>query len=150
MMSRQSSRACWAAIAWLGVSLVLGCSGNAEPERYGFSGMVTVDGKPAHRMIVQLTCLDADIREQDRYVSSRTDEAGQFIFGDRTDGTSSGFLGAVAGRYAVTFSWMSSDELDAVDQLRGKFTDADRSIFQVTLPLDPNLPKPIYALKTRP
>ncbi len=77
-------------------------------------------------------------------------KAGEFVFGNLADGTPSGFQGAVAGKYAVTFSWMSTDDLDAVDQLAGKFTDAARSSFQVTVPVPPEASPVVFAIQTRP
>jgi hypothetical protein len=148
---KSKSRAMTFAIAVVCAALLTsGCSVDQAPERFGLTGMVTVDGKPAHRMIVQLTHLDPQIGERERYVSSKSNEAGEFIFGDRADGTPSGFQGAVAGKYAVTFSWMSSDEIDAVDQLKGRFAEASQSKFEVTVPVEPTAAPLVFAIKSRP
>lgn len=129
---------------------VVGCSGSGEPERFGFKGNVSVDGKPAHRVIVQLTHLDPSVGERERYVSSKTDEAGEFVFGNHADGTSSGFQGGVAGTYAVTFNWLSTDGLDAVDKLNGVYADASQSSFRVSLPVNPNDAPVSFDIKSQP
>ncbi len=139
-----------AAIAICIAVSITGCSGDQGPERFGFTGKVTVNGKPAHRMIVQLTHLDPQTGERERYVSSKTNESGEFVFGNRADGTPSGFQGAVAGKYSVTFSWMSTDDLDAVDQFAGKFTDSARSSFQVTVPVPPEASPVVFAIQSHP
>lgn len=132
------------------MATTIGCSADRGPERYGFSGTVTIDGKPAHRVIVQLTHLDPQIGERERYVSSRTNEAGEFIFGNRVDGTPSGFDGAVAGKYAVTFSWLSSDDIDAVDQFKGRFAEASQSKFDITVPVEQSAAPLVFAITSRP
>jgi len=42
----------------------------------------------------------------------------------------------LAGLYCVMFSWLSSSELDAFDQLQGAFSDPRRSRFTVTVPVE--------------
>jgi|GEM_PF-2250634 len=126
------------ALLLLSGSSLVGCSSGDGVERHGFSGVVTVDGEPADRMIVQLTHQGPAVDDRDRYASSHSDANGEFVFGEFADGTPSRFPGVPAGEYAVTFSWLSSDELEAVDKLNGKFADSNTTQHRVTVPVDPS------------
>jgi hypothetical protein len=59
-----------------------------------------------------------------------TNSEGVFHLSSMGDGD-----GAVAGKYAVTFTWLSSGELDAFDMLNGEFSNPEGSSFQVQVPL---------------
>ncbi len=123
------------AILLLGGPALVGCSSGDRIERYHLSGVVTVDGNPADRMIVQLTQQGGSVDERERYASSHSNANGEFAFGEFADGTPSRFPALPAGEYAVTFSWLSSDGLDAVDKLNGKFVDANSTQYRVTVPV---------------
>jgi hypothetical protein len=124
------------AVSFIGSSALVGCSSGDGIERHHLSGVVTVDGNPADRMIVQLTQQGASVDDRERYVSSHSNADGEFAFGDFADGTPSRFPALPAGEYAVTFSWLSSDGLDAIDRLNGKFADANSTRYRVTVPFD--------------
>jgi hypothetical protein len=43
--------------------------------------------------------------------------------------------GAVKGRYAVTFSWLSSTGLDSIDMFNGMLGDPKSSAFEISVPV---------------
>lgn len=71
-----------------------GCS--SEPARYGATGTVEMDGKPAPFVVVNFLAASGDATASG---SGRTDDKGEFKIGE--DGKNTGFQ---AGEYKVTFS----------------------------------------------
>jgi hypothetical protein len=114
-----------------------GCGGG-DSSRVPLHGSVRVDRQAAERMLVQLHYRGAseagqspEVEGNDKYPLGLTDEAGRFQIGD--DGTRAGVL---PGRYAVTFTWLSSDGLDAKDKFGGRYANAERSEHLIDVPQD--------------
>lgn len=114
-----------------------GC-GDAESPRgplpYPVKGSVTFQGKPAAGFHVSFV----PQFEQSGPAfapSAETDATGHFELESYSPGD-----GAAPGDYAVTFTWPKSvpgpdpdDAPQRVDQLRGRYSDANRSPFKVTV-----------------
>lgn len=112
-----------------------GC-GPSGPKRYPVTGTVKVDGNLAERVLVQFTYEGTgDVKGNDKYPSALTDASGLF-----TLGKGSAVEGAVAGEYAVTFSWMSGPELEAFDKFKGKLGDPAKSKHRIRVPEDTQKP----------
>lgn len=109
--------------------LIWGCSGN-QPIRHEVSGTVLVDGQPAERVVVQFQLQDVESNSEDRFPVGYTDAEGRFLIGEK-----SARRGAIAGRYLVSFVWLSSGELDAVDQFEGRYSTAGSTEFEVIVPV---------------
>ena len=118
-----------AALIFFSAFLFAGCNENG-PQRHPFEGVVKVNGQPAERVLVQLTLQNApEARGNDRYPSSLTDSQGRFAIGK-----GSGNVGAIEGEYSITFSWLSSPDLDAIDKLKGAYGSAENSKFKIRVP----------------
>lgn len=115
----------------------VGCGGS-DSSRIHLHGSVRVDGQPAERMLVQLhyrgpsesSVESPKVEGNDKYPLGLTDESGRFQVGD---GATAGVL---PGRYAVTFTWLSSDGLDAKDRFDGRYADALRTDRLLDVPRD--------------
>ncbi len=119
-------------LALLLLLLLCGCGGPPSgPVKYPVEGVVRINGQLAERMAVTLHHEDATVEGNLRYPTAVTDTEGRFVVSSESDRD-----GAVAGRYRVTFAWLSSSELDAFDQLQGAFSDPKRSLFTVTVPVE--------------
>jgi len=103
---------------------ILGC-GSSGPRKYPVTGTVTVNGKPASLVRVQFLHADQSLPGNLKYPVGMTDEAGVFHLSTTGDKD-----GAVEGEYTVTFEWMSANELEAFDQLGGKFADPKTTTFR--------------------
>lgn len=130
-------------------SALVGCSSGDGVERHSFSGVVTVDGQPAERMIVQLTQQGPAVDDSERYASSHSNTNGEFAFGEFADGKPSRFPAVPKGEYTVTFAWLSSDGLDAIDKLNGKFADSNSTQYRVTVSVDSSGPPLRFELATK-
>ncbi len=116
---------------------IVGCGGDDSP-RVSLQGVVRVNGDPAERMLVQLHYQgpsesageSLEVEGNDKYPSGLTDQAGQFRV---ANGAATGVL---PGRYAVTFTWLSSDGLDARDKFDGRYADAERTEHFLDVPRD--------------
>lgn len=114
-----------------------GC-GRDDSFRVPIDGLVRVDGEPAERVLVQLHYLEpgdaaaegVEVAGNDQYPSALTDGSGRFRIGGN------GQAGVLPGRYVVTFTWLSSDGLDAKDKFEGRLADAERSPHQVVVRQD--------------
>ena len=127
----ESHRIFWlvSVLAVLGVAN--GCGGPTV-KRYPISGTVSVDGKPAERVMVQLTSTATSTGfNNDAYPSGYTDIAGKFVIGKEQ-----GALGAVEGEYIVTFTWISGPELEAYDKLKGAYSVVAKSKERLKVPAD--------------
>ncbi|MEZ6077651.1 MAG: hypothetical protein R3C09_14695 [Pirellulaceae bacterium] len=111
-------------------AFTVGCERQGS-ERYPVKGQIIIDGLPAERVMVQFHLDASDIDSGDRYPVALTDANGNFSLGDQSQ-----VAGAVEGTYHVTFSWLSSADLDAVDKLKGKYAALERSAFSVKVPLE--------------
>jgi hypothetical protein len=106
-----------------------GCGGPTV-KRYPISGTVFIDGKPAERVMVQLTStVTSEGQNNDAYPSGYTDTAGKFVVGKEQ-----GALGAVEGEYIVTFTWISGPELEAYDKLKGAYSVVAKSKERLKVP----------------
>lgn len=121
------------------VLLTAGCGGGG-PERHEVSGKVFIDGRPAQRVMVQLNHQDSTIAGDDRYPVGLTEEDGSFSIGGRL-----GNPGVLPGSYRVTFAWLSSSGLDAVDKFGGSYSDAESSTYTLQVPHDGEL---VFELKS--
>ncbi len=109
--------------------LASGCGAPAVT-RYPISGTVMVDGKPAERVLVQLTSTATSTgQNNDAYPSGYTDSSGKFVVGKEQ-----GVLGAVEGEYVVTFTWISGPELEAYDKLKGTYSQVAKSRDRLKVP----------------
>jgi len=134
-LGRRGDRIGTASARMSGLALLLllcGCGGSPSgPVKYPVEGVVRINGQPAERMAVTLHHEDETVEGNLRYPTAVTDPEGRFVVSSESDRD-----GAVAGRYRVTFVWLSSSELDAFDQLQGAFSDPRRSRFTVTVPVE--------------
>jgi hypothetical protein len=135
-----AKRRCWCKPALVSLLLLSGCGGGG-PQRHVVAGKVLVDGQPAERVMVQLQHTDASIEGDDRYPVTLTAADGGFSIGG-----DSGNPGALAGEYKVTFAWLSSSDLDAVDIFNGAYADPKSTSFTIQVPPDTNL---IYNLQNK-
>lgn len=120
-------------LGWLLTLILAGGCGSAEtgPTKYPVQGEVRINGQAAERVAITFHHADAAITGNLRYPTAVTDATGRFEVSSEGDRD-----GAVAGRYRVTFAWLSSPELDAFDQLQGAFSDPNKSQFEATVPLE--------------
>jgi hypothetical protein len=129
----------------LGLAMLLGTNGCGVPDvtRYPISGTVLVDGKPAERVLVQLTSTTkGNGKNNDAYPSGYTDASGKFVIGKEQ-----GSLGAVEGEYVVTFTWISGPELEAYDKLKGAYSAVTKSKERLKVPSE-GLEKMEYRLNS--
>lgn len=115
--------ACLLVAAWS--ASVTGC-GSSGPKQYPVSGTVTVNGKPAALVRVQFRHADQSLPGNLKMPAGMTDESGAFRLSTSGDAD-----GAVEGEYAVTFEWLSGNDLGAWDKLGGKFAKLEASTFKV-------------------
>jgi len=117
-------------LAILSLLFFSGC-GDGGPPRHTVIGQVLVDGRPAERVMVQLQHIDRSVEGDDRYPVALTTEDGRFVIGD-----DSGNPGVLAGDYKITFAWLSSSGLDAVDIFEGAYSDPKSTTFTLRVPQD--------------
>jgi hypothetical protein len=111
--------------------LVLGCGGPPPgPQKFPVSGVVTVNGKPAERMAVTFHHTDESLPANLRYPTGVTDAEGRFTVSSQSEKD-----GAVEGKYRVTFSWLSSPDLDAIDMFGGGLGDPASSEHTIEVPV---------------
>jgi len=121
-------------IALVSLVVVCGCQPGQDsgPNRYRVAGQVFVDGKPAYRVLVQLVHLappEDGALGNDAYPSGYTDSEGKFVIGrDNLQ------PGAIAGKYKVLFTWMSTADLDAIDLFQGRYADASQTTEWLDVP----------------
>jgi hypothetical protein len=119
---------------WWGVLLVMagGCgAGLVGDTKYPVEGEVLIQGEPRANVSVQFWHQDPSIQGNDRYPTGMTDAQGRFRL------SSYAFQdGAVPGDYVVTFSWMSSTDIDGMDLLDGAWGDPESSPFRATVRAD--------------
>jgi hypothetical protein len=121
-------------MALVSLLLVCGCQSGQDsgPNRYRVAGQVLVDGKPAHRVLVQLVHLEppeGGALGNDAYPSGYTDSEGKFVIGrDNLQ------PGAIAGKHKVLFTWMSTADLDAIDLFQGRYADASQTTEWLDVP----------------
>ena len=121
----------WTFFAGSLLAFSIGC-GESEVKRYPISGIVFIDGKPAERVLVQLTRIGASSGlNNDSYPSGLSDASGQFIVGKEQ-----GAVGAVEGDYVVTFTWISGPELEAFDKLKGVYSSVANSKIRLKVPAE--------------
>lgn len=109
--------------------LASGCSGSNTPIRHPVKGVVQVNGKPAERMAVLFHLKEKEIDSSLRFPTGVTDAEGRFQLSSISKND-----GAIEGKYAVTFSWLSSSELSAYDMLDGMYGDAASSEYEIEIP----------------
>ncbi len=112
------------------ISLIPGCGGDEGLERFPVQGVVTVNGVPAERVIVLLHHADESTPGNYRYPTAVTAADGTFRISSIGEAD-----GAVKGRYAVTFSWLSSTGLDSIDMFNGMLGDPKSSAFEISVPV---------------
>ena len=114
---------------------IAGCGGPTGPKKYSVSGVIKVNGEPAERVAVLFHHEDKGMSSNLRFPTGVTNAEGVFHLSSTGEKD-----GAVAGTYTVTFSWLSSPDLDAYDMLNGAFGKPETSQFQVKVPLDEHVP----------
>jgi len=109
------------------VTLAVGCGSKGDGlVKQAVTGVVKINGVPRKGVIVSFWHTDPDVKGNAAEPVSATDEEGRFSLS--TNGTQDG---AVAGEYIVTFSW--PDKSGAVDFLRNKYSNRQKSEFRVTV-----------------
>ncbi|QDV32415.1 hypothetical protein [Tautonia plasticadhaerens] len=105
-----------------------GCDSGPDDglEKHPVRGSVLVNGEPAELMVVTFHNLDPAAPGNAGRPVGATDAEGRFELSTNADRD-----GAVAGEYAVTFFWSSSNTINAADRLGGRFTEPSRSEFKV-------------------
>ncbi|MFI4875599.1 MAG: hypothetical protein ACIALR_09690 [Blastopirellula sp. JB062] len=114
--------------------LCIGCSngvGEGEP-KYPVEGVIRINGEPAHRVAVTFHHDDATLPSSKRFATGVTNEEGRFELSTEGDRD-----GAIAGRYVVTFTWLSANDISAYDMLGGKFSSPATSEFDAVIPQTP-------------
>ena len=111
--------------------VIMGCSQATGPVKYPVSGMVTVNGEPAEGVAVVFHHNDAGLPANLRYPTAVSDAEGLFQISSTGNKD-----GAVAGEYAVTFTWLSSSELDAFDMFNGALGIPATTRFKVVVPVE--------------
>lgn len=114
----------WVCALAAAVPLTAGC-GASGPKKYPVSGTVTVNGKPAALVRVQFRHADQSLPGNLKMPAGMTDESGAFRLSTSGDAD-----GAVEGEYAVTFEWLSGNDLGAFDKLGGTFAKPDTTTFK--------------------
>ncbi|MFO0818246.1 MAG: hypothetical protein U1A77_09915 [Pirellulales bacterium] len=119
---------CWIVVGLVGLT---GCSGGGSgPVKHPVVGRFVVNGTPAEQVAVTFHHADGEKAGEYRYATAVTDQEGRFELSTTGDKD-----GAVEGTYRVTFSWLSSKDLDAYDMLSGAYSDPSQSKFTVTVPM---------------
>ena len=93
-----------------------------------------MDGQAAERVVIQFHHENAELTNDDRFPVAISDAEGRFVMGALATKP-----GVVAGTYKVTFNWLSSHGLEAVDRLSGKYAAPQTSTFEVKVPLESDL-----------
>lgn len=106
--------------------LLIGCGGEAGPQKYQVSGSVLVNNQPAELVRVQFLHKDETVPGNLRMPAGMTDASGKFRLSTDGDGD-----GAVVGDYKVVFEWMSANDLGAYDKFGGKFAQPKSTTFEV-------------------
>ena len=109
-----------------------GC-GESGPKKYPVSGTVTVNGRPTTLVRVQFRHADQSLPGNLKMPVGMTDDTGAFQLSTNGDKD-----GAVPGAYAVTFEWLSANDLAANDKFGGKFASPAGSRFSATVEAKPN------------
>lgn len=135
-LARRPYRVCLTAC----FSILIGCGGPQGPRKYPVVGSVEINGVPEPRVAITFHHRDPTVEGNLRFPTGITDLDGRFTLSSEGDAD-----GAVAGKYRVTFSWMSSSELDAYDLLGGSLSDPAKSEFEVEVPV-PGDALPPFAL----
>ena len=108
-----------------------GCSGaDSGPTKYPVVGRFVVNGSPAEQIAVTFHHADGEKAGDHRYATAVTDQDGRFELS-----TSGDKDGAIEGTYRVTFSWLSSKDLDAYDMLSGAYSDPAQTKFTAVIPM---------------
>ena len=107
-----------------------GCSQQDGPERFPVEGVVTVNGNPAERVVVLLHHSDESTPSNYRYPTAVTAADGKFRISSTGEAD-----GAVEGTYKVTFTWLSSPDLDSIDMFGGILGDPKSSSYEITVPV---------------
>jgi hypothetical protein len=109
----------------------IGCGGAKGPVKYPVSGVVTVNGEPAERVAVVFHHADQSVGSSLRFPTAVSDADGIFHLSSEGDRD-----GVIAGGYSVTFTWLSSPDLDSFDMFNGAFGAPNTSEFKVEVPLE--------------
>lgn len=107
---------------------LVGCSSDYKPGYAPVSGQVRINGEPAEGVVVRFHNVDSAVEGDARYPVAKTDAEGRFMLT-----TSKDAAGALIGKYQVTFEWMSSNELNAVDRFKGRLARVESSTHEVEI-----------------
>lgn len=110
--------------------IISGCGGAGGLERFPVEGTVTVNGAPAERVVVLLHHADESTPGSYRFPTAVTTADGSFRISSIGEAD-----GAIKGTYKVTFTWLSSAELDAIDMFNGGFGDPSSTTYELTVPV---------------
>jgi len=106
----------------------LGCASEYKPGYAPVSGQVLINGEPEEGVVVRFHHTDSGVEGNAKYPVAKTDQEGRF-----TLSTSKDAPGALVGKYQVTFEWMSSNELNAVDRFNGRLARVETSTHEVEI-----------------
>lgn len=98
-------------------------------EKYPVTGTVLVNGEPAWGVQIQLVSSEGGLSDQDARPGGTTDKNGNFELTSYWTGD-----GAVSGEFAVVFFWPTNILNPSTDRFRGKFLNASKSTFRITIP----------------
>lgn len=112
------------------LAAIAGCAESTGPQKFPVSGVVHVNGSPAERVAVLFQHQDKSIPSSYRFPTGVTNADGVFQLSSTGHND-----GAVAGTYSVTFTWLSSAELDAFDLFNGAFSAPGNSQHRIEVPV---------------
>lgn len=127
--------------------MFLGCGGGDGLTKHPVTGTVLVNGKPQAGIVVRFHATNPTASGNAASPAGVTDENGSFTLS--TNGKDDG---AVAGEYAVTFSWTgvsANGSTPTPDRFGGRFGNPAASQFKATVSEGPNRVGP-YQLTADP
>lgn len=114
-----------------------GPKGGPRITTYPIEGVVTVDGVPTEQ--IQVICHPVGESKVPTGSAAYTDAEGKFSIGTYESGD-----GAPAGEYKLTFMWgkinLMTGRYEGPDKLNGRYSDVEKSTFEVTVKENEKVP----------